>query len=173
MTRRVGSTRKVDFDQDCDFYQELTSLTSKGILVHIFVSMWAFHPDGCGPGVFYPSKMIGLIVGGHSNPMVECRHSDPMVVGKEYSIPRMIGLVVYWHSNMMVEGQGYSNPMVDCTHRVFKVSFFKWVDECGNKSIQQEDELMGLMKIFAELMGLMKIVAGLLMFNAIMLVIVV
>ncbi|CAH1452794.1 unnamed protein product [Lactuca virosa] len=51
--------------------------------------------------------------------------------------------------------------------------FFKWVDECGNKSIQQEDELMGLMKIVAELMGLMKIVAGLLMFNAIMLVIVV
>nr|KAJ0188713.1 hypothetical protein LSAT_V11C900479530 [Lactuca sativa] len=40
---------------------------------------------------------------------------------------------------------------------------FNWMDECGNKSIQQEDELMGLMKI----------VVGLLLFNAIMLVIVV
>nr|KAJ0197079.1 hypothetical protein LSAT_V11C700343840 [Lactuca sativa] len=40
--------------------------------------------------------------------------------------------------------------------------FFKWVDECGNKFIQQEDKLMCVMKIVAEL----------LMFIAIMLVIV-
>ena len=48
--------------------------------------------------------------------LIVCGHSNLLVVGLGYSIPRMIGPIVCWHSNRMVEGLGYSNPMVDWTH---------------------------------------------------------
>ena len=40
------------------------------------ISVWAFQPDGCGPRVFHPGRMIGLVL---------CRHSNPMVEGQGYS----------------------------------------------------------------------------------------
>ena len=53
--------------------------------------------------------------------LVICGHSNLLVVGLGYSIPRMIGTIVCWHSNRMVEGPGYSNPMVDWTHSMLFV----------------------------------------------------
>ena len=41
------------------------------VVVTVGIRSGAFQPDGCGPGVFHPDRMIGLIVVWHSNPMVE------------------------------------------------------------------------------------------------------
>lgn len=45
--------------------------------------------------------------------LIVCGHSNQLVVGMGYSIPRMIGPIVSWHSNLLVVGLGYSNSMVD------------------------------------------------------------
>ena len=89
------------------------------VVVTVCIGSGAFQPDGCGLGVFHPSRMIGLIVG---------RPFQPDDYGPGVFHPsRMIGLIVCWHSNLKVEGLGYSNQMVDWAHSMLFIVVCVWL----------------------------------------------